>query len=661
MSSKEEETSSNSTTAKEVVKKDEDEKEMTFDEIIIKYNIPFENNGEIETYKRRIAEKPMGGARGEWQVSDRITEFFGYMMKLPKNDDGMTEKRPGMFGFLGGTGWKEQFFHMMICGDEDKLTFMSSIETYCFEDDQHAFFVKEHPRLLKVMSNLGPLGMVRLSWYTLPTGYKKGADFLHASRRFLMDEKGKVFYKHKEASLAGFDPNSEKGDDSLACKMLYYVECTGCFGDGEKRPPRTLRRMPTRYYTYNITVSGYRYQKYNISDVPKKGKGPIKWNTRNDSYPCWLHEHKGAARRYLKKRMDYLIHLYGTLSSKFKHIFSASDDKDFGFKVMKQLYNFGCGRYIKIEMIVPWWSVVGVRPPNCKDEEEWRFIRHRDVKPGMTLVICPEIERYHAVENDIRPPRPGPPPACDELGYDARFEFYLEDDEEYIGDAWFSDKGWKTEKGRWHLAVRIQHLAPNLVNAVARDQKFRVVRRKTDGFLRYWPFERDYAIHLWGKGLDGPTNKNRKVDVVNINELISITTERWLWALSASDVYDDMEDANWSKRHHMMLKPGQATAERISDEDFAKLKRTCDDAKFGIKVCNNDPKNPEFVIMACNTEHERERWMDQFDNFFQDREVLPRPRYGTQEGLNDWDRFPFDEFYECLDPLDDMDYKLCRW
>ena len=53
---------------------------------------------------------------------------------------------------------------------------------------------------------------------------------------------------------------------------------------------------------------------------------------------------------------------------------------------------------------------------------------------------------------------------------------------------------------------------------------------KSNIINRYWPYEREIAFHLFGKGFNTSMRKSRKCYTVDIQEIISNVTERWIYS-----------------------------------------------------------------------------------------------------------------------------------
>jgi len=179
----------------------------------------------------------------------------------------------------------------------------------------------------------------------------------------------------------------------------------------------------------------------------------------------------------------------------------------------------------------------------------------------------------------------------------AEWEFEVQEDEdEHIGDLFLTKTGYGIEKARWDLAVKISHINKTLALACSDDKKIKVVRKKGgDRKMLYWPYEREIVFHLFGEGFNTSMLKSRKCYTVDIQEILSNFTERWLYSTHVLEAYNHILKVQ-EKKSNLLLTPGKATLERLGKDDVKKF-QTQSGWDFHVKLSTPS----DFVILAFPT------------------------------------------------------------
>ena len=453
--------------------------------------------------------------------SSKTTECVGVFRKLAIDDDGL--KRKGMFNWLKGSRWHQRFFYLNVCANPQLFSLYDSSLHTVFDDVEDDYCAKELDRVIDKLSKFGNKGDVRLSWFN---EVEAVSDFVVGSSRFLVNYSGNIVDKMKESSLDGRSESIGKGFSKIEDKYFIWAKVESVHGPTDKYPTSKRGDM-VRYYTYYLKVKGRKKNKDKDGSLKR-------WSIDLEPrFPRRGVEFDAAEREYLKRRNDIFATLYICLN-RIDHC-----NPDVSKMLVGILANFGVGYCIKMKRVAPWWTVVlhkAQKKVKSEDydtlrEADMRFIRHGEVEVGDEIALLPEIDRCHAFDCELKPPT-GKFDKDDVAYQNAEFEFDVDEEEEqHIGDLFLTSSGYGVDKARWDLAVKISHCNKQLALACSDDKKVKVIRKTIgDKKMKYWPDEKEIVFHLFGKGFNTSITRSRKCYTVDIQEIISNVTERWLYS-----------------------------------------------------------------------------------------------------------------------------------
>jgi len=329
----------------------------------------------------------------ELHKSSKQTECVGVFRKLNIGDDG-TGKHKGMFSWLSKR-WHERFFYMNVCRNKDLFPLYESSIHLVFDEVDDEFCLKESERVIDKLKTFGEKGLARLSWFDL---HKPISNFVVGSSRFLVNYSGNIKNKANDANVDGRMEAVSDQNGRVEDKYFLWAKVVGAHGPTDKYPTDKTGEM-VRYYTYYVSVKGRKKR--------KQEDGSTRWSV--DMIPSFRRhglEFDSCNDEYLKRRNDIFTTLYMCMRR------VENCNPDVTKMLVGILANFGVGHCIKIKRIAPWWSVVlhkAAKKVASKDsdtlrESDMKFIRHGEVEVGDEIAICPEIDRCHAFDCELKPP-----------------------------------------------------------------------------------------------------------------------------------------------------------------------------------------------------------------------------------------------------------------
>ena len=377
----------------------------------------------------------------------------------------------------------------------------------------------------------------------------------------------------------------------------------------------------TRYYTYAVSISGRKKNVYkdgsvrwSIDMIPQFPKHGFEYHSAEVFYPkarhgifttlFWCFTKIENCHDPIAKLLVGILETYGAFVFKndFFNLFSLSLSLSLSLCVSISLTSSlsqGVGNCVKTTWVTPWWNIVlhkSSEKAKCTEhnsgirDTDQMFIEHVLIKPGDRIAICPQIDRFHAFDCELR--KPGVIDKSDAAFSNSEFEFDVDEEfEEHIGDLFLTSAGYNIERARWDLAVRLSHCNKQLALAVSNDKKLKIVRSKGGTRkMSYWPYDREIVFHLFEDRFEGDITKKRKCITVDLQEILSNVTERWLYSTHVLEAFNSI-----IKSHKAMyLTPEKASVRRMSSEEVEKF-----DAKSGwpyhVKITDGDNN---FMICA---------------------------------------------------------------